>query len=58
MKEFLQRNFGTANISSIDKDKLKVLLGGEHIVERISYRKKVAISGFREAIEKGEIIRR
>ena len=58
MKEFLNRNFGTANISAIDKDKLKVLLGGEHIVERIGYRKKAAISGFREAIAKGEIIRR
>lgn len=36
---------------------MKALLEGEHLVERIGYRKKVAINGHKEAIEKGAVIR-
>ena len=57
MKEFLLKNFNTTKIMDVDKDKLKSLLEGDHLVERIGYRKKVAINGHREAIEKGAVIR-
>lgn len=45
MKEFLLKNFGTTQITGVDKEKLKNLLEGDHLVERIGYRKKVAING-------------
>ena len=57
MKEFLLKNFQTTNISDVDSAKLKNLLEGDHLVERIGYRKKVAINGHKEAIAKGTIIR-
>jgi len=57
MKEFLRINFNTTKITEVDKDLLKQRLAGDHLVERIGYRKKVAINGHKEAIEKGAIIR-
>ena len=57
MKEFLRINFNTTKISDVNKDELKQKLSGDHLVERIGYRKKVAINGHKEAIEKGAVIR-
>lgn len=57
MRDFLKVNFNTTRISEVDKDELKQKLGGEHLVERIGYRRKVALNGHKEAIEKGAIIR-
>jgi len=57
MKQFLKKEFGTASIQNVDKDALKQKLAGDHMIERIGYRKKVALNGHKEAIEKGAIIR-
>lgn len=57
MKDFLRKNFNTTSIAEINKNELKNLLEGDHLVERIGYRKKVALNGVRDAIEKGAIIR-
>jgi len=58
MKDFLQREFGTTKVSLVDKDDLKEKLGGITLLERTKYRKQVAISGAKEAIAKGAIIRK
>lgn len=57
MRQFLLKQFGTTNISGVDKDELKQRLSGDHMIERIGYRKKVGINGYKEAIEKGAVIR-
>lgn len=57
MRQFLLKQFGTTNISGVDKEALKQRLTGDHMIERIGYRKKVALNGHKEAIEKGAIIR-
>ena len=58
MKDFLMREFGTTKVSNVNKDILKEKLGNVTLIERISYRKQVAIGYAKEAIEKGAIIRR
>jgi len=58
MKEFLQKEFGTTKVSSVDKELLKQKLEGDKLIERIGFRKSVALVNTREVIKKGEIIRR
>ena len=58
MKDFLLREFGTTQVANVNKDMLKEKLGNVTLIERISYRKQVAIAYTKEAIEKGAIIRR
>lgn len=57
MKQFLLKNFGVTKVSDVDKEALKQKLEGDKLVERIGYRRKVAINGHTEAIAKGAIIR-
>lgn len=57
MKNFLLKNFGVTKVSEVDKDALKQKLEGEKLVERIGYRRKVALNNHTEAIAKGAIIR-
>jgi len=58
MKEFLMQEFGTTKVSEVNKDDLKAKLDGPALLERIGYRKAVAINYKKEAIAKGEIMRR
>lgn len=58
MKEFLMREFGTTKVSEVPKETLKARLEGPQLIERIGHRKAVAINYKREAIAKGQILRR
>ena len=58
MKEFLLVNFGTTKVSEVNKDDLKAKLDGPAFIERIGYRKAVAVNFKKEAIAKGQILRR
>ena len=58
MKQFLLTNFGTTKVSEVNKDQLKAKLEGPSLIERIGYRNAVAISYKKEAIAKGQILRR
>ena len=59
MQDFLLREFGTTKVSVVDKDELKARLGNTTmLLERFKYRKQVAISNTKDAIEKGAVIRR
>lgn len=58
MKEFLMYEFGTIKVSDVNKDALKLKLDGPAFIERISYRKAVAMNTKKEAIAKGQIMRR
>ena len=58
MKEFLMYEFGTTKVSDVNKDALKLKLDGPAFIERISYRKAVAMNTKKEAIAKGQIMRR
>lgn len=59
MQDFLLTEFGTTKVSMVDKDELKERLGNTTtLLERFKYRKQVAISYTKNAIEKGAIIRR
>lgn len=53
MKEFLLREFGTTKVSEVNKDDLKAKLDGPALLERVGYRKAVAINAKKEAIAKG-----
>lgn len=44
MKEFLMYEFGTIKVSDVNKDALKLKLDGPAFIERISYRKAVAMN--------------
>ena len=59
MQDFLLTEFGTTKVSMVDKDELKERLGNTTtLLERFKYRKQVAISYTKNAIEKGAVIRR
>ena len=58
MRDFLIKEFGTAKVSEVSKDLLKAKLDGPALIDRIAYRQKVAINYKREAVAKGQIIRR
>ena len=58
MKEFLLVEFGTTKVSEVNKDDLKAKLDGPAFIERIGYRKAVATNYKKEAIAKGQILRR
>lgn len=58
MKEFLLVEFGTTKVSEVNKDDLKAKLDGPAFIERIGYRKAVAVNYKKEAIAKGQILRR
>jgi hypothetical protein len=58
MKEFLYAEFGTTKVSEVSKDLLKEKLDGPSFIERINYRKQVGVNYKKEAIAKGEILRR
>lgn len=58
MKDYLNANFGTTKISEVDKDLLKEKLEGPSLIERTTYRKQVGIHYKKEAIAKGQILRR
>jgi hypothetical protein len=58
MKEFLRYNFNTTEVKNIDIDDLRSKLDGPALIERINYRKAVAINYKKEAISKGAILRR
>ena len=51
MKEFLMYEFGTIKVSDVNKDALKLKLDGPAFIERISYRKAVAMNTKKEAID-------
>ena len=44
MKEYLYANFGTTKVSEVQYDDLKMKLDGPSFLERINYRKAVAIT--------------
>lgn len=58
MREFLMQEFGTTKVSEVNKDDLKAKLDGPAFIERIGYRQKVAVSYKKEAIAKGQVMRR
>lgn len=58
MKEFLLAEFGTTKVSEVNKDDLKAKLDGPALIERVGYRKAVAVNYKKEAIAKGQIMRR
>jgi len=58
MKQWLYQNFGTYKVSDVAPDKLKEKLEGPALIERISYRKAVAVNYKKEAVAKYEVIRR
>ena len=58
MKEFLLVEFGTTKVSEVNKEDLKAKLDGPAFIERIGYRKAVATNYKKEAIAKGQILRR
>ena len=58
MKAFLLEQFGTTKVSEVNKDELKRKLDGPALIERIGYRNAVAINYKKEAIAKGQILRR
>lgn len=58
MKMFLQVEFGTTKVSEVPKEKLKEILEGPALIERINHRKAVGVSYKKEAIQKGTILRR
>lgn len=51
-------NFGTTKVAEVTVDRLKEKLDGPSLIERINYRKAVAINYKKEAIAKGAILRR
>lgn len=58
MREFLMQEFGTTKVSEVNKDALKAKLDGPALLERVGYRKAVALNYKKEAIAKGQILRR
>ena len=58
MKMFLQVEFGTTKVSEVPKEKLKELLEGPALIERINHRKAVGVSYKKEAIQKYQVLRR
>ena len=58
MKEFLLVEFGTTKVSEVAKESLKERLDGPALIERIAHRKAVAIGAKKEAVAKGQILRR
>ena len=58
MKEFLLAEFGTTKVSEVNKEELKAKLDGPALIERVGYRKAVALNYKKEAIAKGMILRR
>ena len=58
MKEFLLVEFGTTKVSEVAKEQLKEKLDGPALIERIGHRKAVAIGAKKEAVAKGQILRR
>ena len=58
MKQFLQHHFGTTRVSQVNKDDLKAKLEGPALIERIAHRKAVALTHRREAVAKGQVLRR
>ena len=58
MKHFLLEQFGTTKVSEVNKDELKAKLDGPALIERIGYRNAIAINYKKEAIAKGQILRR
>jgi len=58
MKQFLQKEFGTTKVSNIEADTLKQKLEGDRLIERIGFRKQVALVGAPIAIKKGQVLRR
>lgn len=58
MKHFLLTEFGTTKVSEVNKDELKAKLDGPALIERIGYRNAVAMNYKKEAIAKGQILRR
>ena len=52
------QEFGTTKVSEVNKDDLKAKLDGPAFIERIGYRQKVAVSYKKEAIAKGQVMRR
>lgn len=58
MREFLLKEFGTTKVSCVDKELLREKLEGGKLIERLNYRKQVALVGQREVIKKGQIFRK
>ena len=58
MKEFLLAEFGTTKVSEVNKDDLKAKLEGPALIERVGFRKAVALNYKKEAIAKGMVLRR
>lgn len=58
MKEFLLAEFGTTKVSEVDKEDLKAKLEGPALIERVGFRKAVALNYKKEAIAKGVVLRR
>ena len=52
------QEFGTTKVSEVNKDALKAKLDGPALIERVGYRQAVAVNYKKEAIAKGQIMRR
>jgi len=42
----------------VDEDKLKKILNGDNLIERIGYRRKTGVMSKKEIVPKGAVIRR
>jgi len=58
MKDFLMQEFGTTKVSEVNKERLKAKLEGPALIERVGFRKAVALNYKKEAIAKGTVLRR
>lgn len=60
MRDFLRIHFGTDKVQNVDIELLKEKLEGPSLLNRIAYRKSAgkALTGKREAIKKGQVLRR
>lgn len=58
MRQWLVQNFGTSKVSEVDKVLLKEKLEGPALLERINYRKAVAVNYKKDAIAKFAVLRR
>lgn len=58
MREYLLQQFGTSKVSCVDKEQLREKLEGSKLIERLVYRRQVALVNQREVIKKGAVFRR
>lgn len=60
MRQFLKETFNTDRIQNVEMDELKKAINGEHMINRLQYRKAVGnmIKGNKPVVKKGEVMRK